>query len=115
MTYDSSFLIQSQMVKVEYLPVFREQMFIFQAERYQRLEELLNELMELHQNDIEVIKSQVSEQESISHYQNQESLRAFRENLNMLETKVNNLETLQVSVIIHNLQSTCFKKKLCHI
>ena len=90
-------------------------MFIFQAERYQRLEEHLYELTELHQNAIEAIKSQVSEQESISHYQNQESLRAFRENLNMLETKVNNLETLQVSVIIHNLQSSCFKKKLCHI
>ena len=51
--------------------------------------------MELHQNDIEVIKNQVNEQESIAHYQNQESLRAFRENLNMLETKVNNLETQQ--------------------
>jgi len=67
-----------------------------EAERYQRLEEHLYELTELHQNAIEAIKSQVSEQESISHYQNQESLRAFRENLNMLETKVNNLETLQV-------------------
>lgn len=67
-----------------------------EAERYTRLEELMTELMDLHQNDIEVIKSQVNEQEGIALYQNQESLRAFRENLNMLETKVNNLETLQV-------------------
>ena len=69
---------------------------MFQEERCARLEELLNEIMELHQNDIETIKSQVSEQEEIALYQNKDSLRMFRESLNMLDQKVHNLESLQV-------------------
>ena len=67
-----------------------------EGDRCQKLEDQINDLTELHQNQIEHIKALVADNEEIAHYQSEERVRDINEKLKMLETKVSNMEVQQV-------------------
>ena len=80
-----------------------------ETERSSRLGEELNELMELHQNEIAFIKNEVNDQAEIALYQSEERLRDIKESLKMLDTKMTNMEIQQVQqqyLHIEGLNST---------
>lgn len=63
-----------------------------EAIRCERLEEQMNDLTELHQNEIENIKSGVTDMEEKVQYQSEERVRDIQEQLAILETKVFRME-----------------------
>ena len=63
-----------------------------EAIRCERLEEQMNDLTELHQNEIENIKSGVSDMEEKVQYQSEERVRDIQEQLAILETRVSRME-----------------------
>lgn len=80
-----------------------------EGDRCAKLEEQINDLTELHQNQIEHIKVLVNDNEEIAHYQSEERVRDINEKLKLLETKVSNMEIQQVqqqSFHIEGLDST---------
>jgi hypothetical protein len=60
--------------------------------RCERLEEQMNDLTELHQNEMENIKSGVTDMEEKVQYQSEERLRDIQEQLASLETKISRME-----------------------
>jgi Predicted transmembrane and coiled-coil 2 protein len=73
--------------------VLAEQQFTSQAlldERFrvERLEEQLNDLTELHQTEVENLKTQVADSEEKVQYQSEERLRDIHEMLEACQTKV---------------------------
>lgn len=62
-----------------------------QEERFRcdRLEEQVNDLTELHQNEVENLKTTISDMEEKVQYQSEERLRDIHEMLEACQTKVN--------------------------
>merc|ERR1719309_608109 len=60
--------------------------------RCERLEEQMNDLTELHQNEMENIKTGVQDMEEKVQYQSEERLRDIQEQLSSLETKISRME-----------------------
>jgi len=74
----------------------REVAFVNQAlqeERFrsERLEEQVNDLTELHQNEVENLKQTITDMEEKVQYQSEERLRDIHEMLECCQTKVRNL------------------------
>lgn len=74
----------------------REVAFVSQAlqeERFrsERLEEQVNDLTELHQNEVENLKQTITDMEEKVQYQSEERLRDIHEMLECCQTKVRNL------------------------
>jgi len=65
---------------------------IFFSLRCERLEEQMNDLTELHQNEIENIKSGVTDMEEKVQYQSEERVRDIQEQLATLETRISRME-----------------------
>ena len=63
-----------------------------ERERFERLEVQMNDMMELHQNEIINIKRDMDEKEEKVLYQSEEQLVDVREHLVSLETKVTSME-----------------------
>merc|ERR1719412_3064309 len=63
-----------------------------EAIRCERLEEQMNDLTELHQNEIENIKSGVTDMEEKVQYQSEERLRDIQEQIASLETRISRME-----------------------
>lgn len=57
--------------------------------RSERLEEQVNDLTELHQNEIENLKQTMTDMEEKVQYQSDERLRDFNELLDACQTRVN--------------------------
>jgi uncharacterized membrane protein len=64
-----------------------------QEERFrsERLEEQVNDLTELHQNEVENLKQTITDMEEKVQYQSEERLRDIHEMLECCQTKVRNL------------------------
>lgn len=80
-----------------------------ERERCERLEDQMNDMTELHQREIENIKSGVNDMEEKVAYQSEERLMDLKEHLSSLETKVTSLEhqqTQQQYLNIEGLDST---------
>ncbi len=80
-----------------------------ERDRCERLEEQVNDLTELHQHEIENIKSGVGDMEEKVQYQSEERLLDIKEHLQALETKVTSIEhqqTQQQYLNIEGLDST---------
>ena len=75
-----------------------------ERESYARLEEQINDLTELHQHEIENIKSGVSDMEEKVQYQSEERLLDIKEHLQSLETKVTSMEHQQVQQQYLNIE-----------
>merc|ERR1719147_365775 len=60
--------------------------------RCERLEEQMNDLTELHQNEMEIIKSGVTDMEEKVQYQSEERIRDIQDQLASLETKISRME-----------------------
>ncbi|XP_059488191.1 transmembrane and coiled-coil domains protein 2 [Neocloeon triangulifer] len=80
--------------------VLAEQQFTSQAlldERFrvERLEEQLNDLTELHQTEVENLKTQVADSEEKVQYQSEERLRDIHEMLEACQTKISKMEHQQ--------------------
>ncbi len=71
---------------------------------YSRLEEQINDLTELHQHEIENIKSGINDMEEKVQYQSEERLLDIKEHLQSLETKVTSLEHQQVQQQYLNIE-----------
>jgi sensor histidine kinase YesM len=74
----------------------REVAFVSQAlqeERFrsERLEEQVNDLTELHQNEVENLKQTITDMEEKVQYQSEERLRDIHEMLECCQTKVRNI------------------------
>jgi sensor histidine kinase YesM len=74
----------------------RDVAFVSQAlqeERFrsERLEEQVNDLTELHQNEVENLKQTITDMEEKVQYQSEERLRDIHEMLECCQTKVRNL------------------------
>ena len=76
-----------------------------ERDRYERLEEQMNDLTELHQHEIENIKSGVNDMEEKVQYQSEERLLDIKEHLQSLETKVNSMEHQQAQQQYLNIDS----------
>merc|ERR1719147_178881 len=63
-----------------------------EAVRCERLEEQMNDLTELHQNEMEIIKSGVTDMEEKVQYQSEERIRDIQDQLASLETKISRME-----------------------
>ena len=63
-----------------------------ERERFERLEVQLNDMMELHQNEVINIKRDMDEKEEKVLYQSEEQLVDVREHLMSLDTKVTSME-----------------------
>ena len=63
-----------------------------EKENYARLEEQINDMTELHQHEIENIKSGITDMEEKVQYQSEERLLDIKEHLSSLETKVTSME-----------------------
>lgn len=75
-----------------------------ERESYARLEEQINDLTELHQHEIENIKSGISDMEEKVQYQSEERLLDIKEHLQSLETKVTSMEHQQVQQQYLNIE-----------
>ena len=71
---------------------------------YSRLEEQINDLTELHQHEIENIKSGINDMEEKVQYQSEERLLDIKEHLQTLETKVTSMEHQQVQQQYLNIE-----------
>merc|ERR1719356_1615548 len=60
--------------------------------RCDRLEEQMNDLTELHQNEMELVKSGVTDMEEKVQYQSEERVRDIQEQLATLETRISRME-----------------------
>jgi len=60
--------------------------------RCDRLEEQMNDLTELHQNEMEIIKSGVTDMEEKVQYQSEERIRDIQDQLSSLESKILRME-----------------------
>lgn len=76
-----------------------------ERDRYERLEEQMNDLTELHQHEIENIKSGVNDMEEKVQYQSEERLLDIKEHLQSLETKVSSMEHQQAQQQYLNIDS----------
>ena len=63
-----------------------------ERDRHDRFEEQINDLTELHQHEIENVKSGVTDMEEKVQYQSEERLLDVKEHLQSLETKVTSME-----------------------
>ena len=75
-----------------------------ERESYARLEEQINDLTELHQHEIENIKSGITDMEEKVQYQSEERLLDIKEHLQGLETKVTSMEHQQVQQQYLNIE-----------
>jgi len=75
-----------------------------ERESYARLEEQINDLTELHQHEIENIKSGITDMEEKVQYQSEERLLDIKEHLQSLETKVTSMEHQQVQQQYLNIE-----------
>ncbi len=75
-----------------------------ERERFERLEEQMNDLTELHQHEIENINSGVKDMEEKVQYQSEERLLDIKENLQGLETKLNSIEHQQAQQQYINIE-----------
>ncbi|CAN8026843.1 unnamed protein product [Ixodes persulcatus] len=63
--------------------------------RYERLEEQMNDLIELHQNEIENLKQGIADMEEKVQYQSEERLRDVQELLESCQTRISRMEHQQ--------------------
>lgn len=63
--------------------------------RCDRLEEQMNDLTELHQNEMELVRSGVTDMEEKVQYQSEERIRDIQDQLASLETKISRMEHQQ--------------------
>ena len=82
----------------------REVSFMSQAlqeERFrsERLEEQVNDLTELHQNEVENLKQTITDMEEKVQYQSEERLRDIHEMLESCQTKVRKLPSAEKFVL----------------
>lgn len=63
--------------------------------RYERLEEQMNDLIELHQNEIENLKQGIADMEEKVQYQSEERLRDVQEVLESCQTRISRMEHQQ--------------------
>lgn len=78
------FYLQAVQKEVSYLShALTEERF-----RSERLEEQVNDLTELHQNEVENLKTAISDMEEKVQYQSEERLRDIHEMLESCQTKV---------------------------
>lgn len=63
--------------------------------RYERLEEQMNDLIELHQNEIENLKQNISDMEEKLQYQSEERLRDIYEMMESCQTRISRIEHQQ--------------------
>jgi hypothetical protein len=75
-----------------------------ERESFARLEEQINDLTELHQHEIENIKSGINDMEEKVQYQSEERLLDIKEHLQSLETKVTSMEHQQVQQQYLNIE-----------
>ncbi len=75
-----------------------------ERDRCERLEEQMNDLTELHQHEIENIKSGVGDMEEKVQYQSEERLLDIKETLQSLETKVTSIEHQQTQQQYLNIE-----------
>ena len=68
------------------------------------MEEQINDLTELHQHEIENIKSGITDMEEKVQYQSEERLLDIKEHLQSLETKVTSMEHQQVQQQYLNIE-----------
>jgi hypothetical protein len=76
-----------------------------QEERFrsERLEEQVNDLTELHQNEVENLKQTITDMEEKVQYQSEERLRDIHEMLESCQTKVRNLLLFLSSILKQRL------------
>ena len=75
-----------------------------ERESYARLEEQINDLTELHQHEMENMKSGITDMEEKVQYQSEERLLDIKEHLQSLETKVTSMEHQQVQQQYLNIE-----------
>ncbi|XP_054720322.1 transmembrane and coiled-coil domains protein 2-like [Uloborus diversus] len=80
-------------VQQEY--TFFNQSLLEERYRYERLEEQMNDLIELHQNEIENLKQGLADMEEKVQYQSEERLRDVHEVLDSCQTRVSRMEHQQ--------------------
>ncbi|GIX94034.1 transmembrane and coiled-coil domains protein 2 [Caerostris extrusa] len=80
-------------VQQEY--TFFNQSLLEERYRYERLEEQMNDLIELHQNEIENLKQGIADMEEKMQYQSEERLRDLSEVLDNCQTRVSRMEHQQ--------------------
>lgn len=61
----------------------------------------MNDLIELHQNEIENLKQNMTDMEEKVQYQSEERLRDVHEMLDSCQTRVNTIEPIQILVLIY--------------
>ncbi|KAF4527445.1 hypothetical protein B566_EDAN015778 [Ephemera danica] len=74
---------------------FSSQALLDERFRVERLEEQLNDLTELHQTEVENLKTQVADSEEKVQYQSEERLRDIHEMLEACQTKISKMEHQQ--------------------
>ncbi|XP_065353540.1 transmembrane and coiled-coil domain protein 3 isoform X2 [Cloeon dipterum] len=74
---------------------FTSQSLLDERFRVERLEEQLNDLTELHQTEVENLKTQVADSEEKVQYQSEERLRDIHEILEACQTKISKMEHQQ--------------------
>ena len=61
----------------------------------------MNDLIELHQNEIENLKQNMTDMEEKVQYQSEERLRDVHEMLDSCQTRVNTIEPIKILVLIY--------------
>ena len=61
----------------------------------------MNDLIELHQNEIENLKQNMTDMEEKVQYQSEERLRDVHEMLESCQTRVNTIERIKILVLIY--------------
>ncbi|XP_076355997.1 transmembrane and coiled-coil domains protein 2-like isoform X2 [Tachypleus tridentatus] len=87
--------IESLKVQLQQECSFFTQALLEERYRYERLEEQMNDLIELHQNEIENLKQGISDMEEKVQYQSEERLRDVHEVLESCQTRISRMEHQQ--------------------
>lgn len=87
-----------------------------QEERFrsERLEEQINDLTELHQNEVENLKQTICDMEEKVQYQSEERLRDIQEMLESCQTKVNYFSTY-FKILIGTISKFCRDRFLIYV
>ncbi|XP_022244236.1 LOW QUALITY PROTEIN: transmembrane and coiled-coil domains protein 2-like [Limulus polyphemus] len=87
--------IETLKVQLQQECSFFTQALLEERYRYERLEEQMNDLIELHQNEIENLKQGISDMEEKVQYQSEERLRDVHEVLESCQTRISRMEHQQ--------------------
>ncbi|XP_076332992.1 transmembrane and coiled-coil domains protein 2-like [Tachypleus tridentatus] len=87
--------VETLKVQIQQEYSFFNQALLEERYRYERLEEQMNDLTELHQNEIENLKQAISDMEEKVQYQSEERLRDVHEVLESCQTRISRMEHQQ--------------------